>query len=359
MSIIYTAQSISGYNATPPPDDGSTGSDNEITWAKHKTKLADPIKTLSEAIDSELQTAFGKVHLNGRSAKTTTYTVLASDRGKLIDCTSGTFTVTLLAAATATNGYEITILNSGTGVITIDGNASELINGSTTLVLQAGGWAHVVTDGSLWAGVTYELATQAEVTAGTDAIKVVTSATLEGIKASQAEVNTGTNTKNYVTPETLENKTAPDFRVIKRNDITASAVATGTTVMNADDTIPQVTEGDQYMSHTYTPVSTSSVIRIEVILHLATTHTTATGIAGLFLDGAADAVAAGMNRPGGSNSVTVVTFNHTFSNTSLSNQVWTIRAGFSGAATTTFNGVSGGRLLGGYLYSTLRVTEYA
>lgn len=56
----YTSQSISGYNSDPPPDDGTTGSDNLVTWAKHKTKLADPIKTLSEAINSQLTTAFAK-----------------------------------------------------------------------------------------------------------------------------------------------------------------------------------------------------------------------------------------------------------------------------------------------------------
>lgn len=54
----YTSQSISGYNSSPPPDDGTTTSSNRVEWAKHKTKLADPIKTLAEAIDTALVTAF-------------------------------------------------------------------------------------------------------------------------------------------------------------------------------------------------------------------------------------------------------------------------------------------------------------
>lgn len=54
----FTKPSISGYNASPPPDDGTTGSDNEITWAKHKTKLADPLNTFATAIADNAETAF-------------------------------------------------------------------------------------------------------------------------------------------------------------------------------------------------------------------------------------------------------------------------------------------------------------
>jgi hypothetical protein len=56
----YSSPSISGYNSNPPSDDGSQTSANEITWAKHKTKLGDPIKTYAAAIDSAVTTAFSK-----------------------------------------------------------------------------------------------------------------------------------------------------------------------------------------------------------------------------------------------------------------------------------------------------------
>lgn len=56
----YTTQAISGYNDTPPADDGSVSSANEVTWAKHKTKLGDPIKTLAEAINTQNLAAFAK-----------------------------------------------------------------------------------------------------------------------------------------------------------------------------------------------------------------------------------------------------------------------------------------------------------
>lgn len=54
----YVQPTLTGYNASPPPDDGTTGADNKLNWSKHKEKLGDPLKTFSEAIDSAVNTAF-------------------------------------------------------------------------------------------------------------------------------------------------------------------------------------------------------------------------------------------------------------------------------------------------------------
>lgn len=62
-------------------------------------------------------------------AKTGTYTASATDY--TIDCTSGTFTVNLPTAVGIT-GRIYVVKNSGAGTITIDGNASETIDGATT-----------------------------------------------------------------------------------------------------------------------------------------------------------------------------------------------------------------------------------
>jgi microcystin-dependent protein len=53
----YTEVSVSGYNSSPPPDDGTTGSDNEISWSGIKTKLADPIKTAFDTCQSNITAA--------------------------------------------------------------------------------------------------------------------------------------------------------------------------------------------------------------------------------------------------------------------------------------------------------------
>ena len=58
MSSPYTSVSISGYNSSPPEDDGSTLESNQVEWSKHIDKIGDPIKTAVEAIDTNVQAAF-------------------------------------------------------------------------------------------------------------------------------------------------------------------------------------------------------------------------------------------------------------------------------------------------------------
>ena len=82
------------------------------------------------------QAAMGAILGAGSTTKTAAYTVAIADRGKVIAC-SGTFTVTLLAAATAGDGFAVAIANYGTGTITVDPNSSETIDGATTKALGA------------------------------------------------------------------------------------------------------------------------------------------------------------------------------------------------------------------------------
>lgn len=82
-------------------------------------------------------------------AKTSTYTVTAADKGKLIDCTSGTFTLAFQATATLGANWATYIRNSGTGVITLDPNAAETIDGAATYTLNPGSVALVQCDGTV------------------------------------------------------------------------------------------------------------------------------------------------------------------------------------------------------------------
>jgi len=84
----------------------------------------------------------------GYAAKTTTYTLTSTDY--FIDCTSGTFTVTLPTAVGIT-GHEYIIKNSGVGTITIATTSSQTIDGVTTKTLssQYSGY-RLNSDGSNW-----------------------------------------------------------------------------------------------------------------------------------------------------------------------------------------------------------------
>lgn len=169
-------------NARAEPDNQIHGTDGVSYKAVLKDSEGATIWTedVIYSVNSTVATATTQF-LNATLEKTGAYTVAAADEGKLIDCTANTFTVTLLAAATATEGFVISVYNSGSGVVTIDGDAAELINGAATLVLQAGGWAHITTDGIEWTATTYEPATDAEAQTGTDTSKLVTSANLATI----------------------------------------------------------------------------------------------------------------------------------------------------------------------------------
>lgn len=46
---LWTTVSATGYNASPPPDDGSQIASNKVTWSGIKTQIGDPLKT---AIDN-------------------------------------------------------------------------------------------------------------------------------------------------------------------------------------------------------------------------------------------------------------------------------------------------------------------
>lgn len=84
------------------------------------------------------------------SNKTSAYTIVSGDNGKIINCTSGTFTVSLTAASSLGSGFNCWIWNTGTGAITIDPNSSETIDGVSTLILRQGEGTQIVCDGTNW-----------------------------------------------------------------------------------------------------------------------------------------------------------------------------------------------------------------
>lgn len=66
------------------------------------------------------------------------YTVLPADFGQTISCSS-TFTLALTAAATLGDGWYCYVRNTGSGIITIDPNGAETIDGAATLKVRPGG----------------------------------------------------------------------------------------------------------------------------------------------------------------------------------------------------------------------------
>lgn len=123
MGTKYPTQSTSGYNASPPSDDGTAVSSNEVTWSFIKTKLADILKTFGEDINSAILTHTDESVLD----KAVTYTTTAADHKRTINVTAAA-TQSLGDASTMAVGYIVTIKNSHSAAITVD-----LATGADTL----------------------------------------------------------------------------------------------------------------------------------------------------------------------------------------------------------------------------------
>jgi len=79
--------------------------------------------------------------------KTSTYTILTTD--KIVNCTSGTFTLTL-PTAIGVLGKTYSITNSGSGLITLEGDASETIQNELYQFIYTDETLDVVSNGTNW-----------------------------------------------------------------------------------------------------------------------------------------------------------------------------------------------------------------
>ena len=128
MATKYTTKTLSGYNATPPADDGTVSEANRLTWAKIKEKLTDPIKDQVAAIDTDLVTHVDEAVVD----KAINYTITAAEHKKTVNATAS-ITVNLGDAATMAAGFIVTIKNSHTAVITVGrATGADTIDGSAS-----------------------------------------------------------------------------------------------------------------------------------------------------------------------------------------------------------------------------------
>lgn len=144
-------------------------------------------------------------------------------------------------------------------------------------------------------------------------------------------------------------------KILQQVSASSSAYASGTTTTPADDTIPQNTEGTEFLTVTITPKSASSNLLIQVNANLAA-NVNGTLTSALFRDSTADAIAAqGQYLLANELFVSVISVIVAASSTSAT--TFKFRCGSNNAGTLGMNGVSGSRLYGGKAMSTITVTE--
>ena len=158
---------------------------------------------------------------------------------------------------------------------------------------------------------------------------------------------------------TLEVAKKEGGKLLQQVNTQTGAVATGTTIFPEDDSIPQNTEGDEYMTLSITPKSATSTIMIEAHIFYSQSAGTRSG-AGLFKDSDADALSFTSNFVYDATSMSnmQVFYSETSGNTTA--RTYKIRCGIlQTSGTFTFNGQSGNRKFGGTTLSTIRILEIA
>jgi hypothetical protein len=145
---------------------------------------------------------------------------------------------------------------------------------------------------------------------------------------------------------------------VQRVTTTQGGLLSGTTQTPVDNTIPQITEGTEFLSATITPRSADNILRIEATL---TTTNAAGGVTSFHIHRAssADAIFAVANRPG-SNDPGVVTVVHHVTANSTSPTAFQVRVGPNSSTTVYLNGnTSGVQIFGGTCLSSMTITEIA
>ena len=144
-------------------------------------------------------------------------------------------------------------------------------------------------------------------------------------------------------------------QLIQTVNTTRVDVVSGTTTMPFDDTIPQKTEGVEFLTVAITPTKNDNKLLISVHLQCQMTNNGQWSMA-LFQDDTADALAASSERDGASD-LEIHSLKHFMTTGTTSETTFKIRSASSGAGTITMNSVAGSRKYGGVLSSSITVQE--
>lgn len=264
--------------------------------------------------------------------KSTGYTVLAADRGKLIRGTA-TLTLTLTAAATIGAGYMVAVKADG-GTVTVDPNGAELINGASSLVLADGAWALIYCTGTAW---------RALVTGTSGIADLIDEDDMATDSASRP-------------PSQQSAKAYTDAHGLVQRVYSSTATASTTTAtIPVDDTLPQNTEGVELLTANITPTSASNRLRIRAQVNAANSGNNKF-LAALFAGAGVDAVSAMADTFRSGNTLQQYTIEHEMAAGTTSAVTVALRVG-TNIGTLTINGESGSRIFGGALISSLTVDE--
>lgn len=180
------------------------------------------------------------------------------------------------------------------------------------------------------------------------------------VRDSSSTVSVSNTTQIIVPDGTLQNSgsgvATVDSKVIQVQHYQTGAVATTTTLIPLDDTIPQNTEGGEFMTLAITPKNSAHKLVIDVVIMISGSVVSWL-IAALFQDSTANALAAVDQVIRGNTDGVTLSFKYVMVAGTTSATTFKVRAGMDRAGTATFNGSAGVRQFGGIMASTITITE--
>ena len=280
----------------------------------------------------------------------TAYTAKAGDRVIGVN-RSGAVTVTLPTAQLRPGRIYTVKDESGaaaTNNITVATEGSETIDGSATDVINIDYESKsYYSDGTNWFILPVTPDTNTQLTLAT-----TVSTQAHGDSAAPGSATTASKGDHKHAMPAAASGTLKQFVSTQ-----TGSVATGTTLIPDDDTIPQNTEGDEYMTLAITPQSTSNKLVIEVTVTGGPNTAERIAVA-LFQDSTANALAAEQHYQGSSETF-CTTFTHVMTAGTTSSTTFKVRIGRALSGTYTFNGYGSARRLGGVIASGIRIWEVA
>lgn len=330
----YTEQNDTGYNSSPPPDDGTESEANRGKWATIKTKLTDPILAFVEAVDDAVAAAFGKV-INTDDNENNQMT------GSLA---FGDSELTIAAGViTATRSHHTVDTQS-------DASSDEL----ATIV------ATSVSDGCI-------LYLRANNTGRTVKIKHNTDEGGTGNPKIFTFDNLDYDLDDTDKSIVLQLRTTEWHEIARSHhpkQVIQEVYASDATYADSsgsaiplDNSIPQNTEGAEAVTVSITPQSTTNILFIEGGGPFSISSATDGGTLALFQDSTADALAATGFELSQVDAMTNVYISHRMSAGTTSSTTFKLRFGSEGTAAYR-NGDSSARIYGGIAKTWIRVTEF-
>jgi hypothetical protein len=137
-----------------------------------------------------------------------------------------------------------------------------------------------------------------------------------------------------------------------------STYASGTTIIPSDNTIPQITEGTQFLSLAITPISATSKLLFAITIQLSPSVAASCNTA-LFQGATANAIAAGSSYQSAGTGIVTMPLTYLMVSGTTSSTTFTVRAGMNIAGTLHLNGPSSPGVFNGTCYSSITITEIA